>query len=318
MPSSAVRTFTDPDAYFAGIRNLQIEGLVLQRGEFRAESTHIDLHRLFMYRSEENLPRIMRVTPSGTRAGIVFATDSGQPVMLLNGIEITGGQISRTGLDWEWYLRSSAPCKWGSMSLTPEGLAAAGEAIIGRELLPATFARTLAPPPPALSRLRKLHGAAAHLAKTAPDILAKPEVARAMEQASVEAMVFCLADSRSENVRNVQRHRARVMGRLAEVLMANPEEPLYMAELSARVGTSYWTLRDCCLEYLGMSPKRYLWLRRMNLARRALRRANAEQTTVTEIASDHGFWELGRFSVDYRSLFDESPSTALRRAPDGP
>ena len=318
MPSSAVRIFTDPDEYFAGIRNLQIDGLVLQQGKFRAASMRIDLHRLFMCRFDENLPRIMKVTPSGTRAGIVFATDSGQPVMLLNGIEITGGQISRTGLDWEWYLRSSAPCKWGSMSLTPEGLAAAGEAIIGRELLPATFARTLAPPPPALSRLRKLHGAAAHLAKTAPDILAKPEVARAMEQASVEAMVFCLADSRSENVRNVQRHRARVMGRLAEVLMANPEEPLYMAELSARVGTSYWTLRDCCLEYLGMSPKRYLWLRRMNIARRALRRANAEQTTVTEIASDHGFWELGRFSVDYRSLFDESPSTALRRAPDGP
>ena len=174
MPSSAVRTSTDPDEYFAGIRNLPIEGLVLQRGEFRAESTHIDLPRLLMYRADENLPRIMRVTPSGTRAGIVFATDSGQPVMLLNGIEITGGQISRTGLDWEWYLRSSAPCKWGSMSLTPEGLAAAGEAIIGRELLPATFARTLAPPPPAMSRLRKLHGAAAHLAKTAPDILAKP------------------------------------------------------------------------------------------------------------------------------------------------
>jgi AraC-like DNA-binding protein len=139
-----------------------------------------------------------------------------------------------------------------------------------------------------------------------------------MEQASVEAMVFCLADSRSENVRNVQRHRARVMGRLAEVLMANPEEPLYMAELSARVGTSYWTLRDCCLEYLGMSPKRYLWLRRMNLARRALQRANAERMTVTEVASDYGFWEFGRFSVAYRSLFGESPSTALRRPPDDP
>ena len=74
MPSSTVRTFTDPDAYFAGIRNLRIEGLVLQRGEFRAESTHIDLHRLFMYRSDENLPRIMKVTPSGTRAGILFAS----------------------------------------------------------------------------------------------------------------------------------------------------------------------------------------------------------------------------------------------------
>ena len=70
------------------------------------------------------------------------------------------------------------------------------------------------------------------------------------------------------------------------------------------------------LHYLGISPKRYLWLRRMHLARRALWRANTERTTVTEIASDYGFWELGRFSVAYRLLFGESPSTALRRPPD--
>jgi AraC-like DNA-binding protein len=313
MPSSAVRTFTDPDEYFAGIRNLQIEGLVLQRGEFRAESTRIDLHRLFLCRFDENLPRIMKVSPSGGRAGILFAVNPGQPAMQINGIEIADGQISRTGLDWEWYLLSSAPCRWGSMSLTPEDLAAVSEAIIGLELVPATFARSLMPPARRLSRLRKLHEAAGHLAKTAPDILAKPEVARAIEQALVEAMVFCIADAHSDHVRNVQRHRARVMRRLEDALMANPDEPLYMAELAAQVGTSYWTLRDCCLEYLGMSPKRYLWLRRMHLARRALRRADAETKTVTEIASDYGFWELGRFSVAYRSLFGESPSAALRR-----
>ena len=135
-----------------------------------------------------------------------------------------------------------------------------------------------------------------------------------MEQALVEAMVFCLADGQCHDARNVQRSRARVMRRVEEMLMANPDEPLYMAELAAQVGMSYWTLRDCCLEFLGMSPKRYLWLRRMHLARRALQRADAERTTVTEIASDYGFWELGRFSVAYRSLFGESPSTALRRA----
>jgi len=51
-----------------------------------------------------------------------------------------------------------------------------------------------------------------------------------------------------------------------------------------------------------MSPTRYLWLRRMHLARRALRRADPAMTTVTEIASNCGFWELGRFSVAYRAL----------------
>jgi AraC-like DNA-binding protein len=87
------------------------------------------------------------------------------------------------------------------------------------------------------------------------------------------------------------------MRRLKEVLAAKPGEILYMPEIAAQVGASYWTLRDCCLEYLGMNPKRYLWLRRMHLVRHALKNADAECTTVVEIASDYGFWEFGRLSV---------------------
>jgi AraC-like DNA-binding protein len=313
MPSSAVRTFTDPVEYFTGIRNLQIVGFVQQRGEFCARSTRIDLHRLWMHRFAEDLPRIMKVTPSGMRAVVMFATQTDQPATHVNGTEISPNQIVRFGLDRDWYFRSSAACEWSTMSLAPEDLATAGESIIGRELVPPAFARGIAPQAAALLRLRKVHDAADHLAETAPDILAMPEVARAMEHALVEAMVFALADDQSQDVRNIQRSRARVMRRIEEVLMARPDKPLYMPELAAQVGTSYWTLRDCCLEYLGMSPKHYLWLRRMHLARRALRRADAERTTVTEIAADYGFWELGRFSVAYRSLFGESPSTALHR-----
>ena len=271
-----------------------------------------------MYRSDESLPRIMKVAPSGMRAGIVFATDLGEPSMLINGVEIADDQISRNGLDWEWYLRSSAPCRWGSVSLMPEDLAAASKAIIGRELAPASFARSLTPPAAALSRLRKLHEAADHLAKTAPDILARPEVARAIEESLVEAMILCLTEGDLDDVRNVHRHRARVMRRLEDVLTSTPDKPLYMPQLCATVGASYTTLRDCCQEYLGMSPKRYLWLRRMHLVRRDLQSADAEKTTVTEIATDYGFWELGRFAVAYRSLFGEAPSAALRRPPEDP
>ena len=100
------------------------------------------------------------------------------------------------------------------------------------------------------------------------------------------------------------------------VLEANPEQALYMGEICAAVGASYPTLRACCHEHLGMSPKRYLWLRRMDLARRALRRADPEVATVTEIATGYGFWELGRFSVAYRSLFGKSPSVTLHRPPE--
>ena len=98
MPSSATRTFTDPEMYFAGIRNLQIDGVITLRGEFRAESTRIDLHRLWMHRIDESLPRIMRVTPSGQRSLILFATDPYQPTMQVNGIETSRHQLAMFGL----------------------------------------------------------------------------------------------------------------------------------------------------------------------------------------------------------------------------
>jgi hypothetical protein len=109
MSSSATRTFTDPDMYFAGIRNLQIDGVITKRGEFRADSTRIDLHRLWMHRFDESLPRIMRVTPSGKRSMILFATDPGQPTMQVSGIETSQDQFAVIGLDWPYYLRSSGP-----------------------------------------------------------------------------------------------------------------------------------------------------------------------------------------------------------------
>jgi hypothetical protein len=153
MPSSATWTFTDPARYFAGVRNVQIDGVITKRGDFRAELTRIDLHRLYMHRFEERLPRIIRVTSSGTRSHILFASDPCQPKMQISGIETSQNQIAMFALQWPYYLRSSPACGWGTMSLTPEDLAAASEAIIGRAVMPPSFARWTSPPALALSRL---------------------------------------------------------------------------------------------------------------------------------------------------------------------
>ena len=65
----------------------------------------------------------------------------------------------------------------------------------------------------------------------------------------------------------------------------------------------------------GIPPCRYLRMLRLSQARRALLSADGNLVTVTEIATGFGFVELGRFSVEYRKVFGESPSQTLHRVP---
>lgn len=315
MLSASVDSFTDPDTYHAAIRDAHAEGFVTGRGSFGAELTKIGLERLFLHRSAETLPRIAFSAIDPKLFLIAFPTSPGPPIFV-NGLELSHGDIVVFRAGSTGYNRSTTACRWASIALAHEDIAAAGQAIIGRELAAPPVTHRIRPPPLLLSRLLNLHEAASHLAKTAPDILTKPEVARAMDQALVEAMVSCVGSGSPADERNAYRHHAEVMRRFEEVLRANSERPLYMAELCEATGVSYWTLRDCCQQHLSMSPKRYLLLRRMNLARYALRRANPKSTTVTEVAGNYGFWEFGRFSGVYLSLFGESPSTTLHRPPD--
>jgi AraC-like DNA-binding protein len=79
------------------------------------------------------------------------------------------------------------------------------------------------------------------------------------------------------------------------------------------LGVSLRTLQRAFHGTLGIGPSRYLAVRRLARARNALLAAEPYETSVTAIAIDLGFWELGRFAGYYRRMFGESPSETLRR-----
>jgi AraC-like DNA-binding protein len=151
------------------------------------------------------------------------------------------------------------------------------------------------------------------LAHETPEILELPEVRRALEEKLGHALVRCLADGTGVERTIGERRHSAIIARFGDFLAANPDSPLYLTEICGALGVSERTLRASCEEHLGMGPIRFLTLRRMHLARRALLRADPAKSNVTNIVTDHGFWELGRFSVAYRTLFGETPSATLRR-----
>jgi AraC-like DNA-binding protein len=315
-PASRHRSFSDPDPYGKAIRNAQIEVLVAEKGDFRADLTHVALPRLWLQRGSENLARVFHSSLDPRRAAIIFLADTRQHDIQHSGMSIAPGDIVVAGRGSVHYHRTFGACRWATMSLAADDFAAIGQALAGRELTAPTTTYALRPPAGPMARLLALHREVAQLADNAPENLAHPEVARALEQGLLHLMITCLMEGRSlEMSCSTQRH-STVVARLEEIFAANADRPLHLIELCAAAGVSERTLRACCQEHLGMGPVHYLWLRRMHLAHRALKRADPESASVTGIATGLGFCELGRFSVDYRQMFGEPPSASLRRPPD--
>ena len=64
-----------------------------------------------------------------------------------------------------------------------------------------------------------------------------------------------------------------------------------------------------------MSPAKYLKHYRMTQSRLELLVADPAEVSVTRVANSWGFWELGRFAVEYKRLFGECPSQTLLTCP---
>lgn len=311
-------TFGDPYEYQQAVLGATNEMVITQSGGFAANLIRIELHQLRIHRGHERLARVSHSAIDHRQNPVGFPTDLQQAPRYHSGTEVSPGQIVFYAPGSEYHQRTTRDTRWGSLELSAKDLAVASKVLAGIEVEPPAADRVMRPSLAAISRLLNLHKAAGDLATTAPDVLTHPEVARTIEQELVRAMVHCLAGDTEVVEGPPGKRRASVMRGFERAIAEAGTEPLYLAEVCAAAGVTGRTLRNHCVENLGISPQRYLWLRRMHLARRALALADGRTATVTTIANDHGFAELGRFAVTYRQLFGESPSVTLSRAPDLP
>ncbi len=111
--------------------------------------------------------------------------------------------------------------------------------------------------------------------------------------------------------RRVAQPGASLVRKVEDLIEEQPAQSVI--DICHGLGVSLRTLQRVFHESLGIGPTRYLAVRRLASARSALLAADPDETTVTAVALDHGFWELGRFAGYYRQMFGESPSETLRR-----
>jgi AraC-like DNA-binding protein len=312
MALSRVFSLDDPSACQAVFPSADVELFPTAKGDFHAEIVQVGMNGLWMHRIHISLPEINTVAVKSGRRLIGFLTECNSSSLLDCGLEVRPGDmvINRSDVVHQ---RSGADFHYGTVSLPSDDLAAAAEAIVGRGLPETPYKSTVRPPSALMLRLLKLHKDIGQLAHDTPDILELPEVTRALENELTHILVRCLAEGRCMGQTNGDRRRDTILARFVEFLEAHPDRPLYLTEICAAIGVAERTLRASCESHLGMGPIRYLTLRRMHLVRGALLHSDPSTATVTQIVTNHGFWELGRFSVAYRTLFGEPPSETLRR-----
>lgn len=311
MPSAAVQTFTDPCEYQTFTCDAQHRVVLTARGPYQAKTIRLDLHRIITRRAWQSLPTVSHLAIPAGRSAICFPLNADRSSTIWRGREVHSGEMFVVHSGGDFHSRTDKEAHWASVSMASDALSKYMQAVAGSDL-GLTDVTHVRPNPAAMARLLAVHQAAGDLVETAPDVVLRPEVARVFEGNLMDAVVNCLTDAAMLQIDRSSRRP--VMRRFEELVEADPERILHLVEVCSAIGVSERTLRHCCMEHLGVSPYRHLQLRRMHQVRRALAQADSRTGTVTEIATQYGFWELGRFSVAYKRVFGESPSTTIRRA----
>jgi AraC-like DNA-binding protein len=126
------------------------------------------------------------------------------------------------------------------------------------------------------------------------------------------------ADSRGPSPSAMQ-----MVGKVDEYLAATGHRPVHISEICAHLNVTRRTLHRAFCDAIGLGPITYLRYKRLCAIHSVLRDSNPATTTVAQVAVQHGFIELGRFSHYYHTLFGEYPSETLgsrgpRIAPEWP
>jgi AraC family ethanolamine operon transcriptional activator len=138
----------------------------------------------------------------------------------------------------------------------------------------------------------------------------------AVQQENVITALLAVLDTseiESEACTSLVRRR-RIVHDAHDYAMNNQALPVTVPMLCEQLHVSRRTLQYCFEDVLGISPMAYLRSLRLNGVRRQLLQSVAAGTPIGigDVAAAWGFSNFSQFSCDYKKLFGESPSSAIR------
>jgi AraC family ethanolamine operon transcriptional activator len=160
---------------------------------------------------------------------------------------------------------------------------------------------------PVLHYLQELRG----LVQERSPFLNQPQISRVILEDYLPLLIEAIPPMEAQGSKPA-RSRVKLVQQAEDYMRAHLDEPMTLKDLCQILNTSSSPLNYGFQEVFGLSPMAYLKRLRLHAAHKTLKTSDPTITTVQDIAHHFGFWHTGRFSQEYRQLFGELPSAALK------
>jgi AraC family ethanolamine operon transcriptional activator len=314
--TNLVRTHraSDVDEHAASLIDWNLSYDQLGRGSFAGQFTDIRLPGVQIFLESTNQPVRQRGTLTQDSIGFAIMV-SGQGTGALNGLRFDNESLlACRGTDMD--LRTPAQCQLAGLVLDASLLDDATHQGDSDQhpVRPSSVAHLALKGAPAV-RLRQVIHDTLELAndtvRNADDL-----TTRHWRDELLDALAGVMNSTRPIGDVRRANERTRLVNAACQLMLSNTQDgtPQSLGEVCRQVGASPRKLGYCFQEVLGMSALEYMKALRLNTVRRELRQATGSNTSIYDVATRHGFWHFGRFSVEYRQHFGERPSDTLRQA----
>lgn len=143
-----------------------------------------------------------------------------------------------------------------------------------------------------------------------PESDPSPEHLTNLLAATIVWMENSLSQQRPERIM-LNGNRTRVAKQTREYIEGHYNRTVSMEDLCRATDVSVRTLQRSFREYFDLTIMDYLKMVRLDAAHRELASAHPSEYSVSNIAMRHGSTHFGRFSIEFRERFGESPSKTL-------
>jgi len=313
MPDNGRPTSTLAEASFHSVEDLnEFARLLGRQGEYRQLSKGGITSRWrwlqlgqFLLASHRTDKRVHAMV-APTRGSVTLAIMPPPFFMWVNGAKLGNDQVLVVDADSAADFASSGESECVTLTLPESELEASARALFPRTRTTGGPTRVLPVPSSGWSALQGEVTGQLRSGGMSPEDLSRL-LCRFLELMAGET------EGRLGEVCLGNRSTSRVAKLAQEYIEDHYSYTIRMEDLCLHSGVSLRTLQRSFHSYFQASPSEYIKARRFHAARQDLLTGASSRDRVTRVALNNGFTHLGRFSVQYREHFGESPHRTLAR-----